>query len=215
VSMLSTSEAAQSSAVSVPSGHVSSTSDDTRLRTRLQNNIKKPKVYTDGTLPYACLTQSGEPKSGAEAMEHDEWRGAMNEEYDALQKNKTWHLMPLGRASNVIDCKWVYKLKKKQYGFVDRYKAHLVAKGFKQRYGIDYSDTFSHVVKAAKIRLVLSLAVSRGWCLRQLDVQNALLHGTLEEEVYMRQPPLRVCRSGQTKICVQVGQDALWSQAGT
>jgi hypothetical protein len=64
-----------------------------------------------------------------------------------------------------------------------------VAKGFKQRYGIDYEDTFSPVVKAATIRLVLSLVVSRNWCSRQLAVQNAFLHGFLEEEVYMKQPP--------------------------
>jgi hypothetical protein len=64
----------------------------------------------------------------------------------------------------------------------------LVAKGFKQRYGVDYEDMFSPVVKAATIRLVMSLAVSQGWSLRQLDVHNAFLHGFLEE-VYMQQPP--------------------------
>jgi hypothetical protein len=63
-----------------------------------------------------------------------------------------------------------------------------VAKGFKQRYGIDYDDTFSPLVKIAIVRTILTIDVSRGWSLRQLDVQNAFLHGFLEEEVYMQQP---------------------------
>jgi hypothetical protein len=117
-------------------------------------------VYTDGTIWYAFLTQSGEPDDVAEALQHGKWREAMNEEYGALVKNKTWHLVPPDRATNVIDCKWVFKIKRKQDGSAERYKAHIVAKGFKQRYGIDYSDTFSPVVKSATIRLVLTLGVS-------------------------------------------------------
>jgi hypothetical protein len=106
----------------------------------------------------------------------------MNFEYQTLLKNKTWHLVPSHQATNVINCKWVYKIKRKQDGSV----ARLVAKGFKQRHDIDYDDTFSLVIKAVTIRVMLSLAVSRGWYLRQLDVQNAFLHGVLEEEVLMR-----------------------------
>src|SRR3954469_9873867 len=125
----------------------------------------------------------------------------MDEEYSALMRNKTWHLVPKQRGKNIIDCKWVYKVKKKADGSIDRYKACLVAKGFKQRYGIDYEDTFSPVVKAETIRLVLAIAVSRGWSLRQLDVQNAFLHGVLEEEVYMRQPPGFESKSNPSFVC--------------
>jgi hypothetical protein len=83
----------------------------------------------------------------------------------------------------------VYKIKRKVDGSLDHYKARLVAEDFKQQYGIDYEETFSPVVKSAIIRVILSLAVSRGWMIQQLDIQNAFLHGYLEEEVYMRQPP--------------------------
>jgi len=125
----------------------------------------------------------------------------MDAEYLALQKNNTWHLVPPQKGRNIIDCKWVYKIKRKQDGSFDRYKARLVAKGFKQRYDIDYEDTFSPVVKAATIIIVLSLAVSKGWTLRQLDVQNAFLHGILEEEVYMRQPPGYESKSFPNYVC--------------
>ncbi|WVZ95434.1 LOW QUALITY PROTEIN: hypothetical protein U9M48_041200 [Paspalum notatum var. saurae] len=160
-----------------------------RPRTRLQAGVGRPKVYTDGTIRYGCFSATGEPQFLGEALGDKNWKHAMDIEYDALLKNKTWHLVPPQKGRNVIDCKWVYKIKRKADGSLDRYKARLVAKGFKQQYGIDYEDTFSPVVKSATIRLVLSIAISRGWCLRQLDVQNAFLHGYLEEEVYMRQPP--------------------------
>jgi hypothetical protein len=91
------------------------------------------------------------------------------------------------KGRNMIDCKWVYKVKEKVDGSLDRYKAHFVAKGFKQRFGLNYEETFSSVIKPATIRIVLSLAVSRGWSLKQLDVHNTFLHGKLEE-VYLRQP---------------------------
>jgi histone deacetylase 1/2 len=74
-------------------------------------------------------------------------------------------LVPIPKGKNIIGCKWVYKVKRKANGTIDRYKARLVAKGYKQRYGIDYEDTFNPVVKVATIRLILSLAVSKDWCL--------------------------------------------------
>jgi hypothetical protein len=160
-----------------------------RPNTRLQSGIVKPKIYTDGTIWYANFCSTREPKNLIEALNSPKWKEAMENEITALHKNKTWRLVPPKHGVNLIDCKWVFKVKRKADGTIDRHKARFVAKGYKQRYGIDYEDTFSPVVKIATIRLVLSIAVSRGWCLRQLDVQNAFLHGILEEEVYMKQPP--------------------------
>nr|XP_040249620.1 uncharacterized mitochondrial protein AtMg00820-like [Aegilops tauschii subsp. strangulata] len=84
------------------------------------------------------------------------WRAAMEQEYHALMKNKTWTLVPPPSRVNIIDSKWVFKVKKHADGSIERYKARLVAKGFKHRQGLDYEDTFSPVVKPTTIRLLLS-----------------------------------------------------------
>jgi histone deacetylase 1/2 len=160
-----------------------------RPATRSQHGIVQPKRRTDGTVRWCNLATTEEPSSVDDAMQDKRWSMAMDEEHRALLNNHTWHLVPPPRGKNVIGCKWVYKIKKRADGQVERYKARLVAKGYRQRYGLDYEDTFSPVVKAATIRIVLAVALSRGWSLRQLDVKNAFLHGVLQEEVYMHQPP--------------------------
>jgi histone deacetylase 1/2 len=142
-----------------------------------------------------------EPAYVSDALQDPKFVSAMDAEYQALIKNSTWHLVPKPKGKNIIGCKWVYKIKRKADGSIDRYKAWLVAKGYKQRYGIDYEDMFSPVVKAATIRLILSVVVSGGWSLRQLDVQNAFLHGILNEEVYMYQPPGYTDKSHPIYVC--------------
>jgi hypothetical protein len=96
--------------------------------TRLQNRIRKPIKLFEGMIRYANLCETGEPKNIAEAFEHSEWKNAMNEEYSALVKNRTWHLVPKKEGKILIDCKWVYKIKRRSDGSIDRYKARLVAK---------------------------------------------------------------------------------------
>ena len=87
-----------------------------------------------------------------------------------------------------MGCKWVFTIKYKSNGTIERYKAHLVAKGYTQSYGIDYQETFAPVAKINSIRVLLSLAPNNEWPLQQLDVKNVFLHGNLEEEVCMDAP---------------------------
>ena len=93
----------------------------------------------------------------------------MEAEYAALLANRTWELVPRPPGANIVTGKWVFRVKYKPYGSLDRYKARWVARGFSQRPGIDFGETFSPVVKPATIRTVLVLAASRGWQAWQLD----------------------------------------------
>ena len=113
----------------------------------------------------------------------------MNLEFDALLKNQTWQLVPPHSSQNLIGCKWVFQTKRKADGNVEQHKDRLVAKGFHKQPGVDYDETYSPVVKPTTIHTVLSIAISSGWPLRQIDIQNAFLHGTLTKQVFMTQPP--------------------------
>ncbi|XP_062075350.1 uncharacterized mitochondrial protein AtMg00820-like [Humulus lupulus] len=136
--------------------------------------IHKPKLYLSlyaGTSP--------EPCTFAQASKSTDWQLAMQKEYDALAQNSTWQLVLPPPNAHIVCCKWVYHLKLHSDGSIDRYKARLVAKGYHQAEGLDYFDTFSLVVATATIKVVLHLAVSKDWPIRQHDVSNAFLHGDL------------------------------------
>ena len=112
----------------------------------------------------------------------------MEEELSALQQNHTWVVVPCPASVKPIGFKWVYSIKLKVDGTLDRYKARLVALGNRQEYGIDYDETFAPVAKMTTVRTILAMAASQSWPLFQFDVKNAFLHGDLKEEVYMRLP---------------------------
>jgi hypothetical protein len=112
----------------------------------------------------------------------------MQSELAALAKNNTWDIVNLPPGVKPIGSKWVYKLKRKADGTIDRYKARLVAKGYNQVEGVDFFQTFSPVAKMTTIRTVLVVASIQNWHIHQLDVDNAFLHGDLDEDVYMQIP---------------------------
>ena len=141
------------------------------------------------------------PSSVQEALQHPKWREAVNEELQALQKNGTWELAQLPQGKQAVGCKWVFNVKYKADGTLDRYKARLVAKGFTQTYGIDYQETFAPVAKLNTIRVLLSLAANLDWSLHQLDIKNAFINGDLEEEVYMEIPPGLKHPNSYNRVC--------------
>nr|GEY96145.1 putative reverse transcriptase, RNA-dependent DNA polymerase, Gag-polypeptide of LTR copia-type [Tanacetum cinerariifolium] len=125
---------------------------------------------------------------------------AMNNEMEALNKNRTWIITDLPSNRKPIGCKWIYKIKYKSNDEIERYKARLVAKGYSQREGIDYDETFSPVVKMTTVRCLIALVVKNKWNMYQLDVNNAFLYGELEEDVYMTLPEGYFSKS-KTNVC--------------
>ncbi|RVW53975.1 Retrovirus-related Pol polyprotein from transposon RE1 [Vitis vinifera] len=123
------------------------------------------------------------------ALTKREWKDAMREEMGALEKNKTWEIVERPKGKNIVDCKWIFTLKYKADGSLERHKARLVAKGYTQTYGVDYQETFAPVAKMNTVRILLSLVAHYNWQLLQYDVKNAFLHGDLDEEIYMNIAP--------------------------
>ncbi|CAL9017436.1 unnamed protein product [Prunus brigantina] len=151
---------------------------------------------------YLCqLSSVCVPTKLQDALSNPKWMDAMNVEMDALNKNKTWDLVPLPRGKKVVGCRWVFTLKHKADGSIDCYKARLVAKGYTQTYGVDYLETFAPVAKLNTVRVLLSLAANRDWPLLQFDVKNAFLHGDLKEEIYMDLPPGILVTSKEGVVC--------------
>ncbi|XP_074361424.1 uncharacterized protein LOC141701687 [Apium graveolens] len=158
--------------------------------TRAKNGIRKPvqRLCLSATKHPLQMDETIEPTCYSQAVSHPQWRTTMDDEFNAFMRNGTWTLVPPNKTMNIVVCKWVFHIKRRADGSIERYKARLVAKGFNQKEGIDFGETFSPVVKPCTIRIILSIALMNNWSIRQLDVQNAFLHGILDEEVYMKQP---------------------------
>ena len=160
--------------------------------------------------PTNCFTADvfadkiSEPKKMSDAWsgEHSvEWKNATDAEYASLVKNKTWDLVPLPKGKNIVESKWVFKVKRNADGFVDRFKSCLVAQGYSQAEGIDYHEVFSPVIQYSTMRSLLALANMNDLEIHQMDVKTAFLQGDLDNDIYMKQPEGYVDSEKPNHVC--------------
>ncbi|KAJ0568794.1 putative RNA-directed DNA polymerase [Helianthus annuus] len=166
----------------------------------IANFISYDKFTNSHKAFLSAISSNDEPKSFKQAVQNPNWKEAMKREIRALEQNGTWTLEDLPEGKHAIGSKWVYKLKYKPDGQIERYKARLVAKGFTQMEGIDFHDTFAPVAKLVTVRTLLAVATKRNWVINQLDVNNAFLHGELDEEIYMKIPQ-GFEKGNENKVC--------------
>jgi hypothetical protein len=125
------------------------------------------------------VIQEVEPTYFEQAVGNPKWDNAMDEKMVTLDANVTWEFVVLPKDKKTIGCKWVYKVKHIANGSVNKYKTRLVTKGYAQTYGIDFEETYSPVAKMRTIRIIITMATTKGWSLHQMDVKNVFLHGDL------------------------------------
>lgn len=152
--------------------------------TKGKKGITKPKTPFAG---YISHTATATPSTTIEALNSSVWHKAMKEEFEALQQNNTWSLVPATSSMHIVGSKWIFKIKYKADGTIERNKARLVAQGFRQTPGVNYFETFIPMIKLATVRIILTLIASYNWPVHQLDFNNAFLNGTLQKVVYMSQ----------------------------
>ncbi|KAG7577529.1 Integrase catalytic core [Arabidopsis thaliana x Arabidopsis arenosa] len=176
---------------SVPSSPVSPTSSPSSSATASPETevLGKGKRAKFPPAYLLAITSGTEPYSYKEAILDENWRNAVSDEIVSLEDLGTWTVEDLPPGKKALGCKWVFRLKYKSDGTLERHKARLVVLGNNQTEGIDYSETFAPVAKMVTIRTFLQQVASMDWEVHQMDVHNAFLHGDLDEEVYIQFPP--------------------------
>ena len=156
--------------------------------TSVANTVCTIQVSPSHRALLASIENTHDPATFSEAVQEAKWCEAMNSELRALEDNGTWEVTPLPQGKRAIGYKWIYRTKFKSDGSIEKHKARLVVLGCKQKYGVDYWETFSPIAKMTTVRTLLAVASAQQWSLCQMDVSNAFLHGDLKEEVYMAMP---------------------------
>ena len=148
------------------------------------------------------MFSGNDPITFEEAYQEDKWKKAMKKEINSIIKNNTWKLTTLPKEHNAIGVKWIFKTKRNADGEIKKHKARLIAKRYKQQYGVDYEDVFALVERMEIVRLMISLADQKRWKIFQMDVKSAFLNGNLEEKVYVEQPVGFAVKGEEEKVCI-------------
>ena len=152
---------------------------------------------------YAYMIEN-EPLTYQQAMSSPDapyWKEAVNSEIESILQNHAWELVDLPKGSKPLGYKWIFKKKLKADGSIDKYKARLVIKGFRQKQDLDYFDTYSQVTRITSIRMLIAIASILNLEIHQMDVKTAFLNGELEEEIYMQQPEGFLSPGNENKVC--------------
>lgn len=129
-----------------------------------------------------------EPCTFEEAAKEQVWKDAITEIYESIIQNDVWEVVPRPQGKSVVTSKWLFKIKHRADGSIEKYKARFLAIGFSLKEGINYDDIFAPIARYTTIRSVVVLAASQGWDFHQMDVKIAFLHGFVKEEVFVEQP---------------------------
>jgi Reverse transcriptase (RNA-dependent DNA polymerase) len=189
--------------------------DDSAIRRNPKRGARRPSRYLNlagayssvcdnlKTFVEAMMANTDEPRSYEEAVESgNEWHQAMASEIRALAENNTWELTPYETGMRVLRGKWVYKIKRDSQGNVSRHKARWVVKGYEQRYGIDYEETFASVAKAMALKVLWAFAAQYDLEVEQMDAITAFTQGEVSEEIYVEQPTgFEAGGHGGPKVC--------------
>jgi hypothetical protein len=122
-------------------------------------------------------------------------------DYQSIMKNDAWEVVQRPEGKSVVTSKWIYKIKHAADDNIEKYKARFVARGFSQKEGEDYDETFALVAKYTSIKSIIAIAFAMGWKLHQMDVKTAFLNGVIEEEVYIEQSQGFVIHGKESHVC--------------
>ena len=125
----------------------------------------------------------------------------MVEEYKSIMKNDVWEIVPRPEGKSVVTSRWLYKIKHGADGRIEKYKARFVVRGFSQKEGVNYDETFSHVARYTSIRSTIAIASTMGWNLHQTNFKTSFLNGVIEEEFYIEQPYGFVVHMKESHTC--------------